>query len=145
MVLDVNGSGWDIVENQNRTEVAYFVDYLPEIIDYYSSYLDGSYVTVTYGRQPTALMYFIDYKVVDLRQGVGKYDFLRSNDTDTLLFGLSGSDVKYFLVPLSKATWYDAYLENKDRFLLFGLIDEGRYFESVKNFTCYELYRFVEP
>ena len=145
MVLDVNGSGWDIVEYQNRTEVAYFVDYLPEIIDYYSHNLDGSYVTVTYGRQPTALMYFIDYKVVDLRQGVGKYDFLRSNDTDTLFFGLSGSDVKYFLVPLSKATWYDAYLENKDRFLLFGLIDEGRYFESVKNFTCYELYRFVEP
>jgi len=145
MVLDVNDSGWDIVEYQSRTEVAYFVDYLPEVIDYYSHNLDGSYVTVTYGRQPTALMYFIDYKVVDLRQGVGKYDFLCSNDTETLLSGLSVSDVKYFLVPLSKATWYDAYLENKDRFLLFGLIEEGQHFESVKNFTCYELYQFVEP
>jgi hypothetical protein len=118
---------------------------MPEIISYYNSSLPDNCTTVSYGIETTAIAYFLDRSVVNIDQGVYGYPFLRSNNTEELLNSLYASNIRYFLIPNENATSYPQYVAVSSNFLLFNLIPDRDYFFSLKNFTCYSLYKLVLP
>jgi hypothetical protein len=145
LISDVNSSQWDSGKYAEKALVPSWWDFMPEIIDYYNSSLRDNYTTVSYGIETTAIAYFLDRSVVNIDQGVYGYSFLKSNNTEELLGSLYASNIRYFLIPNENAASYPQYVAVSSNFLLFNLIPDRDYFFSLKNFTCYSLYKLVLP
>jgi hypothetical protein len=147
---DANSSHWDSGEYAKKALVPAWENYMSEVIDYYNSSLPDNYVTVSFGWETDALVYFANRSVINIGEGVGGYSFLVSNDTEGLLNSLYQSNIRYFLIPNENAVYsatatYSQYMVVSSRILLFRLIPDRDYFFSVKNFTCFSLYKLAVP
>jgi hypothetical protein len=145
LIADANDSHWDSGEYAKKALVSSWEDFMPEIVDYYQFSLPDNYVTVSFGWETNALAYFANRSVINIGQGVGEYSFLRSNNTEELLNSLYQSNIRYFLIPNENAESYTQYQDVSYKIHLLGLIPDRDYFFSLKNFTCFSLYKLVVP